>query len=145
MPYVTPEPSKHTDWGEDIVIEDIAQPTEDLRQFGTHSGPYWVTYNPHTHSNYILIPVRPEGNAIFAPAQYITFCTNMHTGEPEILGTNEAGHCAHVEPLEAAPSQGPTLADNTSLEHLEVWCFADGDRCCALQELGDDGILAEVV
>jgi len=37
------------------------------------------------------------------------------------------------------------LADDTSLKHLEEWCFADGDRHRALQELGDDGILAEVV
>jgi len=69
----------------------------------------------------------------------------MHTGEPEILGTNGAGHRVHVEPLEAAPSQGPSLTNNTSLQHLEEWCFANGDRCRTLQELGDDGILAEVV
>jgi len=69
----------------------------------------------------------------------------MHTGELEILGTNGAGHRISIEPLEAAPSQGPMLANDTSLEHLEEWCFADGDRCCTLQELGDDGILAEVV
>ena len=69
----------------------------------------------------------------------------MHTGEPEILGTNGAGHRISIEPLEAAPSQGPTLANDTSLKHLKEWCFADGDRHCALQELGDDGILVEVV
>ena len=69
----------------------------------------------------------------------------MHTGEPEILGTNGAGHRISIEPLEAALSQGPTLANDTDLEHLEEWCFADEDRCRALQELGDDGILAEVV
>src|SRR6266850_4080051 len=69
----------------------------------------------------------------------------MHTGEPEILGTNGAGHRISIEPLEAAPSQGPTLANDTDLEHLKEWCFADGDRHHALQELGDDGILVEVV
>jgi len=69
----------------------------------------------------------------------------MHTREPEILGTNGAEHRISIEPLEAAPSQGPTFADNTLLEHLEEWCFADGDRHHALQELDDDGILAEVV
>jgi len=56
----------------------------------------------------------------------------MHTREPEILGTNGAGHHIHIKPLEAAPSQGSMLADNTSLEHLEEWCSANGDRCCAL-------------
>ena len=144
-PYVTPEPSEHTDWGEDILVEDIAAPAEDLRQFSAHPGAHWVIYSPHIHSNYILIPAGPEGNTIFAPAQYITFWTNMHTGEPEILGTNGAGHRISIEPLKAAPSQGPTLADNTNLEHLEEWCFADGDRHRALQELSNDGILAEVV
>jgi|SRR6267142_183651 len=69
----------------------------------------------------------------------------MHTGEPEILGTNGAGHRISIKPLEATPSQGPSLADDTDLEHLEEWCFADGDRRRTLQELGDDGILAEVV
>jgi len=67
-PYVTPEQSKHTDWGEEIVVEDIGALAEDLRQFGTHPGANWVVYNPHIHSNYILIPAGPEGNAIFAPA-----------------------------------------------------------------------------
>jgi len=56
----------------------------------------------------------------------------MHTGEPEILETNGAGHWVHVKPLKAAPSQGPTLTDDTSLKHLEEWCFADGDRHYAL-------------
>jgi len=79
------------------------------------------------------------------PARYISFHTNMHTGEPKILGTNGAEHQVHVKPLEAAPSQGPMLTDDTLLEHLKEWCFVDGDRCCALQELGDNRILAEVV
>jgi len=144
-PYVTPEQSEHTDWGEEIVVEDIKAPAEDLRQFGTHPGANWVVYNPHIHSNYILIPAGPEGDTIFAPAHYITFRTNMHTEEPEILGTNGAGHRISIEPLEAAPSQGPMLADDTDLKHLEEWKFADGDRRRTLQELGDDGVLAEVV
>jgi len=144
-PYVTPEPFEHTDWGEEIVVEDIGEPAKDLRQFGAHPGAHWVVYNPHIHSNYILIPAGPEGDAIFTPAQYITFQTNMHTGEPEILGTNGAGHRVSVEPLEAAPSQGPTLADDTDLKHLKEWYFADGDRHRTLQELGDNGILEEVV
>jgi len=56
------------DWGEEIVVEEIATPAKDLRQFGTHPGAHWVVYNPHIHSNYILIPAGPEGNAIFTPA-----------------------------------------------------------------------------
>jgi len=144
-PYATPEPSEHMDWGEEIAVEDIGAPSEDLRQFDTHPGAHWVVYNPHIHSNYICIPVGPEGNTIFAPAQYITFQTNMHTGEPEILGTNGAGHRISIEPLEVAPSQGPMLTNDTSLKHLEEWCFTDGDRHHALQELGDDGILVKVV
>jgi len=67
-PYITPEPSEHTDWGEEIAVEDIGAPNEDLRQFSTHLGAHWVIYNPCIHSNYILIPAGPEGNAIFAPA-----------------------------------------------------------------------------
>src|SRR6267142_2030122 len=118
-PYTTPKPFKHTDWGEEIAVEDIRAPSKDLRQFSAHPGAHWVVYNPYIHSNYILIPAGPEGNTIFAPARYITFRTNMHTGEPEILGTNRAGHRIFIEPLEATPSQGPTLANNTDLEHLE--------------------------
>jgi len=72
-PYITPEPSEHTDWGEEIVVEDIGAPAKDLREFGTHPGAHWVVYNPRIHSNYILIPAGPEGDAIFAPARYITF------------------------------------------------------------------------
>jgi len=144
-PYVTPESSEHTDWGEEIAIEDIGAPAKDLRQFGAHPRAHWVAYNPCIHSNYILIPAGPEGNAIFTPACYITFRTNMHTREPEILGTNGAGHRISIEPLEATPSQGPTLADDPDLEHLEEWSFVDRDRRHALQELSDDGILAEVV
>jgi len=101
--------------------------TEDLRQFRTNPGPHWVTYDPWVHSNYILISAGPEGDTIFALACYISFCTNMYTGKSEILGTNEAGHRVYIEPLEATPSQGPTLADNTNLEHLEEWCFTDAN------------------
>jgi len=144
-PYVTPKPSEHMDWGEEIAVKDIGALAEDLRQFSNHPGAHWVTYNPCVHSNYILIPTGPKGDAIFAPAQYISFRTNMHTGEPEILGTNRAGHRIFIKPLEAAPSQGLTLANNTALKHLEEWCFADGDRRCTLQELSNDGILVEVV
>ena len=63
-----PEPSEHTDWGEEIAVKDIGAPAKDLRQFGTHPGAHWVVYNPRIHSNYILIPAGPEGNTIFAPA-----------------------------------------------------------------------------
>jgi len=51
-----------TDWGEEIVVEDIGAPAKDLRQFGAHSEAHWVVYNPRIHSNYILIPVEPERN-----------------------------------------------------------------------------------
>jgi hypothetical protein len=135
--YKTSNVSDQEDWGEIHCI-----PSPEIREY---PGVHWGTYDPLKHSNYILIPTRPRGNNAFEPIHYISFQTNYLTGELEILGINGTEYRVHMELLTAQKSHGPMLADNTNLKHFKEWCFADAAWCRALQELGSNGVLVEVV
>jgi hypothetical protein len=117
---------------------------ERLLDEDNHPGAPWEKYNPCIHPRYIMIPAGPEGERIFDTAKYIRFAIHPLTGEPEILGTNGHGQGVHSEPLQALPSPGPAVVDDTVFTHFEE-PQVSGGLDYALARLNDPGIRAEVI
>jgi hypothetical protein len=113
-----------------------------------HPGENWITFNPALHRTSILIPASESQPDIQIPARYVRYHVDQYTGEPTISGTMGIGRPVYGETLQAAPeadAQPANYRDHRYFETFEEQYMISGPVTRALEDLGDYGLLGEVM
>ena len=113
-----------------------------------HPGENWITFNPALHRTSILIPASESQPETQVPARYVRYHVDQYTGEPTISGTMGMGRPVYGETLQAAPeadAQPANYRDHRYFETFEEQYMISGLVTRALEDLGDYGLLGEVM
>ena len=114
----------------------------------THPGKDWIKFIPEIHRTGTLIPINEANPDERVLASYIRFHVNQITGEPTILGTMGQGCPIYGDTLAAAPVADPAPANHRDHRYFEM--FEEQSMICrpvncALEDLGDYGVLGDVI
>jgi transposase InsO family protein len=113
-----------------------------------HPGENWITFNPALHRTSILIPASESQPEEQVPARYVHYHVDQFTGEPTISGTMGMGRPVYGETLQAAPvadAQPANYRDHRYFETFDKQYMISGPVTRALEDLGDYGLLGEVM